>query len=150
MCILRAMGMSGQYGRSFASKLIQDGKYDEAVAESTRAIAEEADDPEHFVDRATAYVQLDRNVEAAEDFVRALTLDETAGILETDMVDDAYFSALLAAAREEAKGSVEAGCRRLASYLGSLPEGRHVKDAGDWTRRLRGELKSEFVKNRDA
>lgn len=142
------MGMSGQYGRSFASKLIQDGKYDEAIAESTKAIAQEDDNPEHFVDRATAYVQLDRNAEAAQDFVRALELDQTAGILETDMVDDAYFSALLAAAREEAKASVDTGCKRLAGYLEALPDGRHVKDAADWTRRLRGELKSEFVKTR--
>jgi hypothetical protein len=142
------MGMSGQYGRSFASKLIQDGKYEQAIAEATKAIGAEDDNPEHFVDRATACVQLDRNAEAADDFVRALELDETAGILETDMVDDAYFSSLLAAARADA--SVDDGCRRLAGYLDALPRGRHVKDVTDWQRRLRGELKSEFVKTRES
>src|SRR4051794_34571646 len=102
------MGMSGQYGRSFASKLVQDGKYEQGIAEATKAIAMEDDNPEHFVDRATAYVQLDRNAEAVGDFVRALTLDETTNILETDLIDDAYFSALLATAREEAQSNVEA------------------------------------------
>jgi hypothetical protein len=53
-----------------------------------------------------------------------------------------------AAAREEAKGSVEAGCARLASYLVTLPNGRHTADVRDWTRRLRGELESAFVKRR--
>lgn len=142
------MSMSGQYGRSFASKLIQDGHYEQAIAEASRAIALEDDNPEHYVDRATACVQLDRNAEAAADFVRALALDGEAGLLETDLVDDAYFSALLAVAREEARGSVEEGCRRLSGYRETLPEGRHLKDAEDWSRRLRGELKSEFVKAR--
>lgn len=142
------MGMSGQYGRSFASKLIQDGKYEQAIAEATRAIALEDDNPEHYVDRATACVQLDRNAEAAEDFVRALALDDEAGLLETDLVDDAYFSALLAVARDEARQSVDAGVRRLATYRDALPSGRHLGDADTWTRRLTGELKSEFVKAR--
>jgi tetratricopeptide (TPR) repeat protein len=140
------MGMSGQYGRSFASKLIEDGKYAEAIAEADRAIAAEDDNPEHFVDRATALVQLTRDPEAVPDFVRALALDEQAQVLETDLIDDAYFSALLAAARA---GDVEAGCRMLAGYKDVLPKGRHLADAESWTRRLRGELKSEFVKVRE-
>jgi hypothetical protein len=138
----------GLYGRSFASKLLQDGKYAEAVAEATKAIALEEDNPEHHVDRATALVLLERNGDAVEDFRRALELEVEAQILEVDLVDDAYFSALLAAAREEAKTSVEQGCARLATYLATLPKGRHVTDVRDWSRRLKGELESTFVKRR--
>ena len=143
------MGMSGQYGRSFSSKLIQDGKYEEAIVEAAKAIAQEDDEPEHFVDRATALVHLDRNAEAVQDFVRALQLDGSAGILESDLIDDAYFSALLAAARNDAESDVDAGCARLQTYLETLPAGRHVDDVRTWTLRLRGQLKSEFVKVRD-
>jgi tetratricopeptide (TPR) repeat protein len=143
------MGMSGQYGRSFSSKLIQDGKYEEAILAAGKAIAQEDDEPEHYVDRATALVLLERNVEAVEDFVRALQLDASANILESDLIDDAYFSALLATARQEAGSDLEAGCKRLTTYLEVLPEGRHVEDVRTWTLRLRGQLKSEFVKVRD-
>jgi len=140
------MGISGQYGRSFASKLIEDGKYEEAIVEATGAIAGEDDNPEHFIDRATAQVQLGRDALAVDDFVRALALDVEAQVLETDLVDDAYFSALLAQARAL---DVEAGCRALAGYREVLPRGRHLADVESWTLRLRGELKSQFVKVRE-
>jgi len=134
------------YGRSFASKLIQDGKYEEAIDEAGKAIALEPENPEHYADRATACVQLDRDAEALPDFVRAIELDEEAQVLEIDLIDDAYFSALLAAARRE---PVDAGCKRLQSYAQTLPKGRHVRDAAEWQERLRGERKPEFVKVRE-
>jgi tetratricopeptide (TPR) repeat protein len=134
------------YGRSFASKLIQDGKYEEAIVEAGKAIAQEPDNPEHYADRATACVQLNRDAEAVPDFVKALKLDEEAQLLETDLIDDAYFSALLAVARKE---PVEEGCRRLQGYFDTLPKGRHARDAGEWQKRLRGQLKPEFVKVRE-
>jgi hypothetical protein len=62
------------------------------------------------------------------------------------MLDDAYFSALLGAARQEA--DVERGCAKLERYATVYPAGRHVEDASDWQKRLRGELKSTFVKER--
>jgi tetratricopeptide (TPR) repeat protein len=144
------MSFAGQYGRSFASKLIEDGHYEQAIEAATKALALEQDNPEHFVDRATALAQLGRDGEAAADFVRALELDQAVQVIETDLIDDAYFSALLAAARADAAHSVETGCARLAGYLAVLPDGRHVEDVDSWTRRLRGELKSEFVKVREA
>jgi tetratricopeptide (TPR) repeat protein len=140
------MSIAGQYGRSFASKMIEDGKYEEAIEAASKAIAGEDDNPEHYVDRATALVQLGRDAEAVPDFVKALALDEQAQVLETDLIDDAYFSALLAAARSI---DTAAGCRMLSEYRGVLPRGRHLTDAETWTRRLRGELKSEFVKVRE-
>jgi tetratricopeptide (TPR) repeat protein len=135
------------YGRSFANKLIQDGAFEAAIDAATQALASEDDNPEHFVDRATAYVALGRDAEAVDDFVRALTLDAEAQILETDLIDDAYFSALLAAARTER--DIEAGCARLGGYRDVLPAGRHLTDAEEWTQRLRGERKSTFTKVRE-
>ncbi len=133
------------YGISLAQKLLDAGKFDEAVIEATATIAREPDEPEPFFERATAYANLDRYVEAAADFERALQLDVEAGLLQTDFVDDAYFSALLGAARKE---SVPDGVKRLERYAGVLPSGRHLADARDWQKRLRGELPSQFVKER--
>jgi tetratricopeptide (TPR) repeat protein len=133
------------YGTSFAQKLLDEGKFEEAVVEATRAAEREPEDPEPFFERATAYANLDRHIEAAADFERALQLDEAAQVLTTDFVDDAYFSALLGAARGEPAAE---GVARLERYAKVLPNGRHVADARDWQKRLRGELPSTFVKER--
>ena len=130
--------MAGRYGMSFAAKLIQEGKYTEAVEEATRAVARDDEDPAALVDRAAAYALLERYPEAARDLEAALALDQTAGVLETDVVDDAYFSALLGAARAEARTSVDAAERTLARYGTVLPDGRHRDDAAAWRDRLRG------------
>jgi tetratricopeptide (TPR) repeat protein len=132
------------YGRSFASKLIQDGKYEDAITEATKAIALEDDNPEHYADRATACVQLGRDLEAVSDFKKALELDEVTQILETDLIDDDMFSALLAAARAEK--DTDKGCALLASYRDTLPKGRHVADVDTWTQRLRGTLQTSWSK----
>src|SRR4051794_483259 len=78
--------MAGRYGMSFAAKLIQEGKYAEAVEEASRAVARDDEDPAALVDRATAYAWLERYPEAVRDLEAALALDETAGVLETDVV----------------------------------------------------------------
>ncbi len=132
------------YGRSFASKLIQDGKYEQAIAEAAKAIALEDDNPEHYVDRAMACVQLGREADAVGDFKKALELDQVTNILETDLIDDELFSALLAAAR--AQSDVEAGCTLLASYRATLPKGRHLADVDTWSQRLRGQLPTDWSK----
>jgi tetratricopeptide (TPR) repeat protein len=146
--IYREHGLSfeGSYGRTFASKLIQDGQCDQAIAEATKSIALEADNPEHYLDRATALSQLGRDGEAVPDLRRALELDVEVQLLETDLVDDAFFSALLAAARAL---PVEEGCALLASYRGTLPEGRHLADADSWSLRLRGQLPTNWQKHSD-
>jgi Flp pilus assembly protein TadD len=132
------------YGRSFASKLIQDGKYEQAITEATKAIALEDDNPEHYADRAAACVQLGRDLEAVGDFKKALELDQVTNILETDLIDDDMFSALLAAARAES--DKEKGCALLASYRETLPKGRHLADVDTWTKRLRGQLQTNWSK----
>jgi len=129
------------YGISFAQKLLDAGKYDDAAAEASKALAADPDDPEPFFERAQAYANLDRYVEAAADYEQALKLDEEARVLTTDFVDDAYFSALLGAARTQ-------GEKWLDRYPEVLPKGRHLNDARDWKKRLRGEMPSHFVKER--
>jgi tetratricopeptide (TPR) repeat protein len=133
---------------SFAAKLIEAGKYEQAVGEASQAIEREGDNPEHWAERASAYGWLERHDEAVSDYERALGLDEEAGVLERDVIDDAYFIALLGVARQEAKRSVADGVKRLDRYREVMPRGRHLSDAVDWQRRLRGELQSEFVKQR--
>lgn len=129
--------MAGRYGMSFAAKLIQEGKYEEAIAEATRAVARDDEDPSPLVERAGALAWLERYPEAVKDLEAALALDETAGVLEVDVVDDAYFSALLGAAKIEARTSFDAAERTLARYGTVLPNGRHLAEAAAWPERLR-------------
>jgi tetratricopeptide (TPR) repeat protein len=97
-------------------------------------------------DRGSALASLERYEEAIADFERAKVVDAKTAVLDDDMLDDAYFSALLGAAR--AMADVAAGCGKLERYLTLYPSGRHVQDMSDWQKRLRGELKSHFVKER--
>jgi tetratricopeptide (TPR) repeat protein len=129
--------MAGRYGMSFAGKMIEQGKYAEAVEEATRAAARDDEDPVPLVERASAYAWLERYPEAVADLEAALALDETAGVLEIDVVDDAYFSALLGAAKVEAKASMESATKTLARYASIRPGGRHLADAAAWPDRLR-------------
>ena len=138
----------GRYGMSFAKKLTEDGRYDEAIAEATREIDLGNAGPEIHAERAAAYELLERWVDACDDFERALVLDREAHVLELDLVDDAYFSALLSCARADAERSVESGVARLDRYAASLPAGNHLGDAAEWKRRLRGELVSTLDKTR--
>ena len=52
--------MAGRYGMSFAAKMIQEGKYAEAIEEATRAVARDDEDPAPLVERASAYAWLER------------------------------------------------------------------------------------------
>src|SRR5262249_25061227 len=56
--------MAGRYGMTFGAKLIQEGKYAEAVEEASRAVARDDEDPAALVDRAAAYAWLERYPEA--------------------------------------------------------------------------------------
>jgi tetratricopeptide (TPR) repeat protein len=122
---------------SFAAKMIEQGKYPEAIEEASRAAARDDEDPTPLVERASAYAWLERYPEAVADLEAAIALDETAGVLERDVVDDAYFSALLGAAKAEAPTSLETATRTLARYATVLPSGRHLMEAVAWPDRLR-------------
>ena len=141
--------MGHQYGRSRAAVLNEAGDFEAAVQAATEELAREGGNSEHWWDRASALAFLERYDEAVADFERAKEVDAKSGVLDDDMLDDAYFSALLGAARATAAtGDVAAGCAKLDRYATVFPSGRHGDDARDWQKRLRGELKSHFVKER--
>jgi hypothetical protein len=129
--------MAGRYGKSFAAKLTEEGKYAEAIVEATRAAARDEEDPAPLFERATAHAWLEQYPEAVRDLEAAMVVDEAAGVLEMDVVDDAYFSALLGAAKAEAQTSIDAAVKTLARYKTVLPGGRHLADAEAWPERLR-------------
>ncbi len=123
---------------SFAAKLIEEGKYDEAVTEATKLVEKTPDSPLPLVDRAAAYELLERYDEAVADYERALLLDQTAAVLETDLVDDSYFNALISAATELCKRDKKEGGKLLDRYGATLPDGSHHDEIVDWRSRLVG------------
>jgi tetratricopeptide (TPR) repeat protein len=141
--------MGGRYGMSFAAELLEQGKYEEAIEAATSAHQGDAANPEPLADRAAAYDYLERYAEAASDLERALALNAVAPVIDQDNLDDAFFSALVGAAKVDAETSVDTGVARLARYPEVLPRGRHLKDSEDWRKRLRGELKSLLDKRAD-
>ncbi|HEY2744747.1 MAG TPA: hypothetical protein VGL86_08995 [Polyangia bacterium] len=138
--------MGHQYGRSRAGLYNEAGEFAAALQSAIEASARDGETSEMWLERATALAGLERYDEAVAGFERAQDLDAKDAVLDDDMLDDAYFSALLGAAR--ALTDVGAGCAKLDRYATRFPSGRHVSDAADWQKRLRGELKSTFVKER--
>ena len=136
------MSNSTGYGQSFTKKLLDQGKLDEALAEADRAVARDADDPEPVFDRAQVWFAMERWEDGIADVQRALQLDEEAQVLEDSLVDDLVFSSLLAWAKQTAEKGKDVGAATaiLDRYATIFPRGSHVADAGEWKRRLRGEL----------
>jgi tetratricopeptide (TPR) repeat protein len=137
--------MGQNYGQSRAAVLVEAGEFEAAVQASSEEIGREPENSEHYWDRASALASLERYADSVADFEQAKKLDAKTAVLDDDMLDDAYFSALLGAARAQ---DVTAGCATLQRYRTLFPTGRHLDDAEDWQKRLRGELKSHFVKER--
>lgn len=137
---------------SFAKKFIEDGEYDEAIAAATKSIEEGDAGPEPLFDRATAYDLAERHTEAVADFEAAIAKNGAEQEIDPFTIDDAYFSALLAAARKEAERDVAKGVAILQRYMQHAPKGEHVSDCADWQKRLKGELPSllDKTKNLDA
>ena len=126
------------YGRSLAANLIQQGKYDEAIAEATRAITQSEVDVIAWFDRACARTALGQHVEAVADIEAAVKHDDGLDELDLDVVDDAYFTALLSVARAMPTGA--AGASYLVRYRELFPTGAHLGDVVEWQARLRGEV----------
>jgi tetratricopeptide (TPR) repeat protein len=141
--------MAGRYGMSFAKDLIAQGDYEEAIAAATRAIEEGDDGPEPLFDRATANELAESYDAAVTDFEAAIAKNRAEKELDPFMLDDAYFSALLAAARHDAESDVGRGVTRLDRYAKTIPDGAHLKDVADWQKRLRGEMPSLLDKTKD-
>lgn len=141
--------MAGRYGMSFAKKHIEQGDYEEAIAAATEEIDGGDAGPEPLFDRGTAYELSERYADAVADFERALEQNRAQKELDPFVLDDAYFSAALAAARAEADADLDAALGRLDRYRALLPDGAHVAESRDWQRRLRGELPSLLDKTKD-
>ena len=140
--------MTGIYGRSKAAKLIQEGRYQEAIEAATAAFAAEGSDASALFDRAAAHTALGQHDDAVADLEAALAADAGTGELDMDLVDDAYFTALLEVARQGNVGA--AGAAGLDRYRQVLPRGQHHGDVTTWQKRLRGELPpSVIVKERE-
>lgn len=140
--------MAGRYGMSFAKKHIEQGDYEEAIAAATEEIAGGNDGPEPLFDRGTAYELAERYAEAVADLEQAIGKNEAEKELDPFVLDDAYFSATLAAARAEAKDDLAKALARLDRYRALLPEGAHAVESRDWQKRLRGELPSLLDKTK--
>jgi tetratricopeptide (TPR) repeat protein len=133
---------------SFAKKFIEDGDYDKAIAAATTSIADGDAGPEPLFDRATAYDLAERYLEAVADFEAAITKNGEEQEIDPFTIDDAYFSALLAAARKEAERDVAKGVSLLQRYMQFAPKGEHLADCADWQKRLRGEMPSLLDKTK--
>jgi len=134
---------------SFAKKHIEEGEYDEAIAAATKSIEDGDAGPEPLFDRATAYDLAERYADAVTDFEAALTKNGAEQEIDPFTIDDAYFSALLAAARKEAERDVTKGVTLLQRYMQFAPKGEHVADCASWQKRLKGELPSLLDKTKD-
>src|SRR5688500_15415873 len=82
------------YGITFARKLREQGKYEEALDAANTAIAKRTDDPEAMYDRAATLYCMERFEPAVEAFARAISLDAEANELEEGVLDDDLFEAL--------------------------------------------------------
>ena len=133
---------------SFAKKFIEDGDYDKAIDAATTSITDGDAGPEPLFDRATAYDLAERHLEAVGDFEAAITLNGAEQEIDPFTIDDAYFSALLAAARKEAERDVGKGVTMLQRYMQFAPKGEHVGDCADWQKRLKGEMPSLLDKTK--
>lgn len=125
--------MSEQYGRSFADKLIADGRFDDAIAAADRAIALDGDDEGAWSERGQALYYQHRYAESVESFRRALALNQDGGVLDDDLLDDALYESVRAhaMAMHEAGESARA-IDALGEYQRLLPAGRHVRDQQKW------------------
>lgn len=134
---------------SFAKKYIEDGEYDAAIAAATKSIEDGDVGPEPLFDRATAFDLAERYLEAVADFEAAITKNTAEQEIDPFTVDDAYFSALLAASRQEAERDVSKGVSLLQRYMQFAPKGEHVADCRDWQKRLKGEMPSLLDRTKD-
>ena len=72
----KTVSMAVAKAKEIANKLFKEGRYEEACVQYTCAIAGDRKDKTLFRNRAAARLQLGERVEAAEDAVKAVELDE--------------------------------------------------------------------------
>jgi tetratricopeptide (TPR) repeat protein len=126
------------YGITFSKKLCDQGRYDEAVREAEKAMAQDGEDPQAVYDRAAALYCLGRYEDAVRDFARAIQLEATAGVMEEGVLDDDLFECL----RKWAESQPKAARDILARYAQLMPSGNHLPDVGKWIRHIETDPKN--------
>jgi len=146
------------YGALFSTKLIADGRYDEAVETAHGEIAAAPDDPEPHFNRGRALAGLERWDAAVDDYARALQRDADASAVDPSEIDDELFFALRQWAVSERQQSQPAAPQAddpalgralaiLDRYVTICPGGRHVADLDTWRDHLRG-VETVWVRER--
>jgi tetratricopeptide (TPR) repeat protein len=125
------------YGALFSSKLVLEGRFDEAVETASREVATQPDEPEAYFNRAQALTALNRFEEAVADYEKALSLDDSASSVDPETIDDELFFALRSSAAAR-KDDPEAAIGILERYRQILPTGRHLEDIAKWSDSFNG------------
>lgn len=128
------------YGSLFSTKLIADGRFEEAVETAAREIATAPNDPEPYFNRGRAAAGLERWDAAVEAYRHALQRDAGSSGVDPAEIDDELFFALRqwAVAERDSSKSAERGLEILERYSQICPEGRHAGDLDTWRDHLRG------------
>lgn len=134
------------YGQLRSTKLVSEGRFEEAVARAVEEIAAMPDDPEAHFNRAQALAGLGRWEEAVGAYETALGMDASESGLDPDTLDDELFFALrsLALAQRDDRARAIATLER---YRALLPAGRHVGDLATWTDHING-VEAVWVRDR--
>lgn len=137
------------YGVLFSTKLITDGRFEEALEAGSREIAMAPEDPEPHYNRGRALAGLQRWSAAADSYALALQRDAAASAVDPAEIDDELFFALRqwAIAERDQTRDVPRALELLDRYLVICPGGRHVADLDTWRDHLRG-VETVWVRDR--
>jgi tetratricopeptide (TPR) repeat protein len=125
------------YGALLSSKLVTEGKFQEAVEAATTEILLHTGDPEPFFNRGMARVGLNQVADAIGDYERALSMDAADSAMDPEAVDDELFFALRTLAGQS-QGDPSAANAILRRYAAVLPAGRHLDDIAKWSDKFNG------------
>lgn len=125
------------YGALHSTKMVNDGRFAEAVARASQEIATMPDEPEAYFNRGQAYAGLGRWEEAVDDYARALAMDASASAVDPAAIDDELFFALRSQAVGQ-KARPEEAVATIERYRTLAPEGRHLEDVAKWIAHVNG------------
>lgn len=125
------------YGRLLSTKLVGEGKFQEALAAATSEIAVQPAEPEAFFNRGQAHAGLHQWEEAVASYERALKMDASDSAMDPETVDDELFFALRTWADQQ-KDDAGRAAAIIGRYATILPQGRHLDDVAKWVDKWRG------------
>jgi len=130
------------YGQLPSGAHCAAGRFDEAITAATAEAEADPADPEPYFNRGQALAGLERYLEAAADYERALAMDSSASTLDPEALDDELFFALRSEATRRGDPAI------LNRYLAALPAGRNVADVAKWADKLAG-IERVWVRERE-